>query len=101
MKVWYNKKAWKRTFKPGDKVLGILSIPGHPLQARFCGPYIVERKVNDTDYLVYMPKRRKKRRLCHVNMLKKYYVNCSTTSAPHMLLTVTITSNIAHGERAT
>ena len=30
-KVWYDKKAQKRTFKPGDKVLVILPIPGHPL----------------------------------------------------------------------
>ena len=34
-------------------------------------------------------------------MLKKYYVDCSTPSAPHMPLTVAITSNIARGERAT
>ena len=34
-------------------------------------------------------------------MLKKYYVDCCTPSAPHMPLTVAITSNIAHGERAT
>ena len=60
MKVWYNKKARKRTFKPGDKVLVILPIPGHPLRARFCGPYIVESKVNDIDYVVYMPERCKK-----------------------------------------
>ena len=41
MKVWYDKKAQKWTLKPGDKVLVILPIPGHPLRARFCGPYIV------------------------------------------------------------
>ena len=41
------------------------------------------------------------KRLCHINMLKKYYVNCSTPSALHIPLTVAITSNIAHGERAT
>ena len=52
MKVWYDKKAWTLTFKPSDKVLFILPIPGHPLQARFCGPYVVERKVNEVDYVV-------------------------------------------------
>ena len=31
MKVWYDRKAWKQTFKPGNKVLVILPIPGHPL----------------------------------------------------------------------
>ena len=48
-----------------------------------------------------MPERRKKRRLCHINMLKKYYVDYCTPSAPHTPLTVVITSNIAHRERAT
>ena len=101
MKVWYDKNARKRIFKLGDKVLVILPIPGHPLRARFCDPYIVERKVNDVDYVVYMPERRKKRRLCHINMLKKYHVDCRTPSAPYTPLTVAITSNIAHGDRAT
>ena len=57
--------------------------------------------MNDVDYLVYMPERCKKRRLCNINMLKKYYVDSCTPSAPHTPLTVAITSNIAHGERAT
>ena len=60
MKVWYDKKAQKWTFKPGEKVLVILPIPGHPLRARFCGPYIVQRKVNDVDYVVYIRECRKK-----------------------------------------
>ena len=33
-------------------------------------------------------------------MLKKYYIDCCTPSAPHTPLTVAITSNITHGERA-
>ena len=32
MKVWYDKKAWKQTFKSGDKILVILLIPGHPCE---------------------------------------------------------------------
>ena len=84
-------------WKPGDELLVILPIPSHPLRA---GPYVVERKVNEADFVVYMPESYKQRRLCHINMLKKYYVDCSTPSASHMSLTVAITSNIAHGERA-
>ena len=38
------------------------------------------------------------RRLCYSNMLKKYTVDCS---APYTQLTLTITSNIEHGEIAT
>ena len=34
MKVWYDKRSRERSFKPGDKVLALLPLPGHPLQAR-------------------------------------------------------------------
>ena len=98
MKVWYDKKAQKRTFKPGDKVLVILPIPGHPLRARYCGLYVIEKKVNEVDYVVHMPERCKQRRLCHINMLKKYYVDYSTTPPPDRPLTVAITSCVASGQ---
>ena len=92
MKVWCHKKAQERTFKPGDKVFVMLPIPGHLLRARFCGPYIVERKVNKVHYAANMSEHCKQRRLlCHINMLKKYYVDCSTPSVPHTPLTVAIT----------
>ena len=35
MKTWFYKDARNRVFKPGDKVLVFLPIPGHPLQARY------------------------------------------------------------------
>ncbi|XP_065894244.1 uncharacterized protein [Dysidea avara] len=73
MKQWYDKKARSRTFQPGDQVLVLLPIHGQPLQARYCGPYTVEQKVNDVDYLIQTPGRRKEKRLCHVNMLKPYH----------------------------
>ena len=63
MKMWYNKKAQKRTFKPGDKVMVKLPIPGHPLQVRYSGPYVIEKKVNEVDYVVHMPERHKQRGL--------------------------------------
>ena len=49
----YDKKAQKQTFKPGDEVLVLLPIPGHPLRA---GPYVVEGKVNEVDYVVHARK---------------------------------------------
>ena len=98
MKVWYDKKAQKRTFKPGDKVLVILPIPGHPLQARYCGLYVIEKKVNEVVYVVHMPERRKQRGLCHINMLKKYYIDHSTQHPPERPLTVAITSYVTSGE---
>ena len=73
MKEWYDKRAAARHFSPGDKVLVLLPIAGEPLRAKFCGPYTVERKVNDLNYVIATPDRRKAKRLCHVNMLKQYF----------------------------
>ncbi|KAK0154200.1 hypothetical protein N1851_003712 [Merluccius polli] len=72
MKVWYDKKAESRNFVPGDKVLVLLPIPGSCLQAHFSGPYCVENKVGDFDYLIATLERSRKKRLCHINMLKPY-----------------------------
>ncbi|KAJ8032404.1 hypothetical protein HOLleu_25921 [Holothuria leucospilota] len=75
MKAWYDKTTVKREFKPGDKVLVFLPVSGQPLQARFQGPYVIERKVSDTEYLyvILTPDKRKSKRVCHINMMKKYY----------------------------
>jgi len=72
MKTWYDKDAKARVFKPGDNVLVLFPIPGHPLQARYHGPYTVESKQGEMNYVVKTPDRRKSRQLCHVNMLKEY-----------------------------
>ena len=42
-----NKEAKSREFKPGDKVLVLLPIPGSSLQARYCGPYLVQQTIGD------------------------------------------------------
>ena len=73
MKQWYDQKTRSRVFKPGDKVLVLFPIPGNPLQARYFGPYEVESKVGEVDYVVKTPGRRKSRQLCHINMLKEYF----------------------------
>lgn len=72
MKTWYDKNARERKFKPGDKVLVLLPLQDHPLQARYSGPYVVEKKISDVNYIVQTPDRRKKTQLCHINMLKEY-----------------------------
>ena len=82
MKLWYNKRARSRMFEPGNKVLVLLPIHHHPLQARYCGPYVIEKRLNEVDYVVYMPDRRKQRRVCHINMLKEY---CESTSSPSIV----------------
>ena len=59
MKTLYDRKAKARTFAPGDKVLVLLPVPGQPLKARYNGPYVIQSKVGDLDYIVATPDRRK------------------------------------------
>ena len=76
MKKWYDKDAKSRVFKPGDKMLVLFPIPGHPFQARYHGPYEVNYTVGEVDYIVKTSDRRKSRQLCHINMLKEYIDRC-------------------------
>ena len=73
MKQWYDRKTKKRSFEPGDEVLVLFPVTGKPLQARYRGPYTVYKKVNDVDYVVQTPDRRKETQLCHINMMKMYH----------------------------
>ena len=73
MKSHYDENALDRNFEPGDKVLALLPIPVKPLQARYYGPYTVDKKLSDVNYIVNTPGRRKQKQLCHINKLKKYY----------------------------
>ena len=72
MKNKYDVDAVERSFKPGQKVLALLPVPGNPLNARFFGPYVIQKKLSNLNYLVVTPDRRKQTQLCHVNMLKPY-----------------------------
>ncbi|XP_065893824.1 uncharacterized protein [Dysidea avara] len=80
MKTWFDRKARTRTFRPGDQVLVLLPIHGSPLQARYCGPYTVENRTSEVDYVISTPDRRKLKRLCHINMLKPYHGKDGPTS---------------------
>ena len=44
MKNRYDRNSVSRTFKPDYKVLALLPVPGRPLQARYFGPYIVDKE---------------------------------------------------------
>uniref|UniRef100_A0AAY4AYL3 Gypsy retrotransposon integrase-like protein 1 n=1 Tax=Denticeps clupeoides TaxID=299321 RepID=A0AAY4AYL3_9TELE len=77
MKARYDQKAVSRSFQPGDRVLVLLPLMGSALQAKFSGPYVVESQLSDTDYVVRTPDRKRKMRVCHVNMLKKYVMRDS------------------------
>lgn len=82
MKSWFDKNAKTRKFNPGDKVLPLLPISGSALQARYNKPYVVQEKVSDRDYVVATPERRRRNRLCHVNMLKSYLDRQSILQGP-------------------
>ena len=82
MKQTYDKNTKERSFKSGDKVLALSPIPGSPLQARYFGPYTVEKKASDLNYIRTTPDRRKQKQLCHINMLKEYVDRHSSNVAP-------------------
>ncbi|KAL6456554.1 hypothetical protein MHYP_G00350980 [Metynnis hypsauchen] len=73
MKWSFDKRAVARQFQPGDKVMVLLPVPGPSLSAKFSGPYSVEEKLSDTDYIIPTPDRKRKKRVCHINMLKTYH----------------------------
>ena len=59
MKRRFDKKAVERQFEPGDEVLVLLPTPGSALTVSFSGPYVVEKKVSDTNYVICMPEWRR------------------------------------------
>ena len=82
MKARYDNHVIDRKFKPGDKVLALLPIPGRPLQARYFGPYTIDKKTSDLNYIINTPGRRKNKQMCHINMLKEYFDRGSSISKP-------------------
>ena len=82
MKRWYDENAKERKFMPGDRVLALLPIPGKPLQARYYGPYTVDKQISDVNYVFNTPGRRKQKQLGHVNMLKQYIFRDSSSVTP-------------------
>ena len=68
MKQNFDKNTKERSFKSGDKVLALFPIPDRPPQARYFGPYTVEKKASDLNNIITTPDRRKQKQLCHINM---------------------------------
>ena len=69
-----------REFRSGEKVNVLLLILCHPLQAKYCWPYVIESRLNDLNYIVNTPMRRKKKQICQVTtqfFSKKYKLNQS------------------------
>lgn len=73
IKRWYDRRAREKKFQPGDRVLVLFPVQGHPLKARLCGPWEVEKKFREINYIVKTHERRKENQLCYVNILKPYH----------------------------
>lgn len=55
MKINYDKKSVARIFQEGDRVLVLLLVVGSTLQAKFSGPYVVDQKLSETNYVIQTP----------------------------------------------
>ncbi|XP_068204237.1 uncharacterized protein [Palaemon carinicauda] len=80
MKTHYDRKSQVRNFEAGEQVLVLLAMPGQ-FRAQFVGSAVVKKKLNDVDYLVEIPGRRKKYQLCHINIMKKYFSRDNTVKS--------------------
>ena len=72
-KKWYDRNARVRDFEPGEQVLVLLPTLANKLQAQCQGPYQVLRRVGAVDYMIDMHDSRKRKRILHVNMLRKWH----------------------------
>ena len=72
-KRWYDKHARECEFSVGENVLVLLPTSTHKLLAKWMGPYPVVRKVSPVSYEVDMFDHAKRKRVFHVNMLRKWH----------------------------
>ena len=72
-KRWYDRHARDREFSEGENVLVLLPTSTHKLLAKWMGPYPVLRKVGPVSYEVDMFDHAKRKRVFHVNMLRKWH----------------------------
>lgn len=78
-KTWYDQNARKRELKPDDEVLVLLPTSSNKLLAQWQGPYCVLRKTGKVNYEIDMKDKKKRRKIFHVNMLKKWYPSEATS----------------------
>ncbi len=80
MKKMFDRRAERRVFSVGDRVLALLPIVTSPFQAKFSGPYQVVKQLSELNYIISTPERRRKTQMCHVNLLKPFYCRASPES---------------------
>ena len=71
-KKWYDDKARFREFQVGEQVLVLLPTSSNKLLAQWQGPYQIVQWSGKVTYVVDMHDHRKRTRVLHVNMLKKF-----------------------------
>ena len=94
MKATFDKKSKVRKFKVGDSVLAYFPTSVSPLKHKFSGPYVITKCMNNNNYVISTPDRRKSTQLVHVNLIKKYYGNIPV--ALHCLSDSVRKSNVVH-----
>ncbi len=82
MKQNFDKKTVMRSFQPGDRVLVLLPVVGSELQTKFSSPYVIDSKISETNYVIQTPDRKRKTRVCHINMPKQYVDRVTGVSSP-------------------
>ena len=80
-KRWYDQTARERSFQPGDQVLILLPTTANKLTAEWQGPYRITKRVGEVDYKIHLHDRKKKNRVYHVNMLRKWHAHDPGASA--------------------
>ena len=73
MKCNFDKTSKARKFKIGEYVLVYFPTSTSPLKHKFSGPYVITKCVNNNNYIVDTPDRRKSSQLVHVNLIKRYH----------------------------
>lgn len=87
MRCSYDCSTVSRSFEVGDKVLAFLPITSSIFAAKFSGLYVVKERLSNTDYVLCTPDRRRKTRVCHINLMKRYqFCKDNVSSAVPLLL---------------
>ena len=80
-KKWYDRNARERKLQVEDNVLVLLPSSTNKLLAKWQGPYPVKKVISPVTYEVDMFDHKKRRRVFHINMLRKW----NTPTIPNLL----------------
>ena len=79
-KKYYDRKASPRAYQVGQKVLLLNKAKRSKFEMTWVGPYTVIEKLNDVDYRLETPGKRKSDLVVHVNLIKPYVERIQATS---------------------